>query len=164
MNLEFIPDNSNKIKHNYINDDFNCLIYNFKKADNVGLLNYLNSINWFLAFSNAKSTNEMWTTFEQLLMDGFTNYVPMLNLTNKNKLPNCKMTKNIKNLLRKKNAWHYAKHQKSPYAWSRYKSINKSFRSEIKSLQNKKINDICKFRNTKRFFNLSTTKLVITNP
>ena len=70
--------------------------YDFKKANYMGLLNYLQKINWYLLFSQM-NVDDKWLNFKKVLEHAISMRVPITK--NRKKQNKCFLPKNIKEVI-----------------------------------------------------------------
>ena len=99
------------------------------KADNNGLSNYLNNMNWSDSLQN-QNVEDSWNKLKDTLHEGIARFVPSRD----RKSPDCPkwFNKHIKKLTRKKQKlWDQYRYNPSPDALSNYKAAEKNCRTTI---------------------------------
>ena len=136
--------------------DINILTnYNYKKANFTILSNYLTSIDWIALFSQ-KNVNDMWLIFTQKLLEAVSKYVPVNNRNSRHKRI---IPKALKKLINKKKMWKLARKTKNAFFIGQHADLSRKCKREINNNERFKINNLCKSKNMKNFYDFINKKI-----
>ena len=124
------------------------MLPDWQKADNEGLENYLNSINWQCI--NNVDTESGWNFFKTKIQNGIEKYVPFKPRRKKGKP--CWITKDVTKLSRKKQKlWKRFSKNRTSENFSLYKSAEKDFKKAVRNAKRNFEKKISKVENQKSF-------------
>ncbi len=141
----------------------NKYAYCFERADFNCIAAYLGSVNWIREFSYLQSVDEWYSCFLNHMHKSIELFVPSrkIDVNNNRHIP-----KRIKRLLSKKKIiWRKMKLTNSPDMKVKFKEICNICKQELRAYHRKKIDFVCKQKNTKHFYNFINKRLGrITSP
>ena len=109
----------------------------FYRANIPALINYLNNINWFHAFSTAKNVDNYYTTFLKHFQYATNNFVPKLRTRASKKLLLLAYIRNF--LCKKKKLWFVMKNTNSYNSNIKFKEISKICKQSLHDYHENKI-------------------------